>query len=99
MVLRLRYVKDKTGEMNVLKAERASLPNFLQYAKRMEGVISKRDDKAFGFLKAGPVKCFVPPAIVAKYKLSDGGRVKGLMVYDYNKKKESWNWVCVYVQK
>lgn len=99
MVLRLRYVKDKMGEMNVLKAERTSLPNFLQYAKCMEGVISKRDDKEFAFLKAGPVKCFVPPAIVAKYKLSDGGRVKGLMVCDYNKKKESWNWVCVYVQK
>lgn len=75
------------------------LPSDLDYAKCVEGKIEKRDDKEFAFLKSGSVKCFVSSNIVRKYDLKNGDKVKSLIVYDYNKKKEAWNWVCVNIKK
>ena len=71
----------------------------VNYAKYVEGTIDKRGDKEFAFLKAGNVRCFVAPAVVKKFNLKNGDNVKSLIVYDYDKKKESWNWVCVNVKK
>lgn len=97
--LRLHYITDSEGRMKVLSSMSVHLPSDLDYAKCVEGKIEKRDDKEFAFLKSGSVKCFVSPNIVRKYDLKNGDKVKSLIVYDYNKKKEAWNWVCVNIKK
>ena len=97
--LRLHYITDSEGRMKVLSSMSVHLPSDLDYAKCVEGKIEKRDDKEFAFLKSGSVKCFVSPNIVKKYDLKNGDKVKSLIVYDYNKKKEAWNWVCVNIKK
>ena len=97
--LRLHYITDSEGRMKVLSSMSVHLPSDLDYAKCVEGKIEKRDDKEFAFLKSGSVKCFVSSNIVRKYDLKNGDKVKSLIVYDYNKKKEAWNWVCVNIKK
>ena len=98
-ILKLHYITDKEGHMKVLTAGKVQLPDDLNYAKYVEGIIDKRDDKEFAFLKVGSVRCFVPPAVVRKFNINNGDNAKGLIVYDYDKKKNSWNWVCAYVKK
>lgn len=55
--------------------------------------------KKFAFLKSGSVSCFVSPNIVKKYNLKNGDNIKSLIIYDYDKKKNAWNWVCVNAKK
>jgi tetratricopeptide (TPR) repeat protein len=98
-ILKLHYITDKDGKMRVLSSTKVQLPSNLNYTKNVEGTIDKRDDKEFAFLKAGSVRCFVAPAIVIKYNLKNGDNIRSLIVYDYDKKKESWNWVCVNIKK
>ena len=97
--LKIHYIADNEGRMKVLSSTSVHLPSDLDYAKHVEGKIEKRDDKEFAFLKSGSVDCFVSPNIVRKYDLKDGDKVKSLIVYDYDKKKEAWNWVCVNIKK
>lgn len=85
--------------MKVLSSTAVYLPSDLDYVKCVEGNIDKRDDKDFAFLKSGSINCFVSPNIVKKYDLKNGDKIKSLIVYDYNKKKDVWNWVCVNVKK
>ena len=98
-ILKLHYITDKDGKIRVLSSTKVQLPNECNYAKNVEGTIDKRDDKEFAFLKAGSVRCFVAPTIVKKYNLKNGDKIRSLIVYDYDKKKESWNWVCVNIKK
>ena len=98
-VLKLHYIVDKEGKIKVFSASKISLPNDLNYAKFVEGTIEKRDDKDFAFLKAGIINCFVSPAIVKKNNLNNKDNIKCLIAYDFNKKKELWNWVCLNVKK
>lgn len=97
--LKLHYITDSEGRMKVISSTMVQLPSNLDYAKYVEGSIDKRDDKEFVFLKSGSIRCFVSPNIVKKYGLKNGDNVKSLIVYDYDKKKESWNWVCVNIKK
>ena len=83
----------------MFSASKISLPNDLNYAKFVEGTIEKRDDKDFAFLKTGIINCFVSPAIVKKNNLNNKDNIKCLIAYDFNKKKELWNWVCLNVKK
>lgn len=39
------------------------------------------------------------PAIVQKYNIRNGESIKTLVVNDYDKKKETWNWVCLTVKR
>lgn len=98
-ILKLQYIINKTDQIKVLRSSRAQLPNFLNYAKYIQGTIDKRKDKDFAILKSGPIRCFVSPTLVKKYNLDNGDNVRSLIVYDYDKKKRLWNWVCVNVKK
>jgi len=98
-ILKLHYITDNEGRIKVLSANKVQLPNGLDYAKYIEGTIDKRDDKDFAFLKSGPIRCFVSPTLVNNNKLNKGDNVKSLIAYDYNKKKESWNWVWINIRK
>lgn len=98
-VIKINYIQDSAGQMKVLNTTKTGLPNYLTYAKVVEGTIDKREDKDFAFLKSGSTRCFVSPKTVKKYGVTNNENVKSLIVYDYDKKKESWNWVCISIKK
>ncbi len=98
-VLRINYIKDAAGQFKVLHAIKIALPDGLTYIKEAEGTVNKKEDSAYAFLKSSGVFCFISPDIVRKYSLSDKEHVKALVVYDYNKKKESWSWSCTTIKK
>ena len=98
-ILKLHYITEKEGKIKILSSTTVQLPSDLDYAKYIEGKIDKRNDKEFAFLISGSIGCFIPPSIVRKYNLNNGDYVRSLIVYDYDKKKKSWNWVCVNIKK
>lgn len=96
---KMHYIRDNEGRMKIISSTKFQLPPNLNYAKYVEGKINKRDDKEFAFLKSDSVSCFVSPNIVKKHNLKNGDNIKSLIVYDYDKKKNAWNWVCVNAKK
>lgn len=94
-VLKINYIVNGDGRPKILNAGKAPFPSDLSYAKVVEGTIKKRDEWNFAFLHAGNKKCFVPPSVVNKYGVGDGQAVKALIVYDYDKSKSAWNWICL----
>lgn len=97
--LKLHYIKDKEGKIRVLTAGKSQLSRDNDYAKYVDGTIDKREEKEFAFLKTDSCRYFVSPAVVKKNNLKNGDHVRSLIVCDYDKKKNSWNWVCVNVKK
>lgn len=98
-VLNLHLVKEKDGEVIITRLEKSTLPKSLNYAKYVNGIINKKEDKEYASLTANSVVCFVPPDIVKKSGITNGNMVRSLIVYKYNKKKALWNWCCVKVKK
>lgn len=98
-ILKLHYVTDSEGRIKVLNSTTALLPSDIDYAKYVEGTVDKREDKDFAFLRSGTINSFISPSLVRKYNIKNGDNVKSLIVYDINKKKETWNWVCVDLKK
>jgi len=94
-VLKINYILDGDGRIKILNAGRTAFPTDLPYAKVVEGTIKKREGWNYAFMHSGNDKCFVPPTVVAKYNLDDGQEVQCLIVYDYDKNKQTWNWVCL----
>lgn len=97
-ILKIQYIMNKMGQIKVLRTSRTQLPKFLNYAKFIQGTIDKREDKDFAILKSGSIRYFVPPTLVKNGNLDNGDNVKSLIVYDYDKKRMCWNWVCVNVK-
>lgn len=98
-ILKINYTVESDGRTKLINAVKGNFPNDLQYAKVVEGVVSKREDKPFAFLKTDTQDYFILPSTVQKYKVTDGESLKALVVYDYNNKKDSWNWVCISINK
>lgn len=98
-VLKLHYITESEGRTRVLSSTLVQLSTNLNYARHVNGRVEKRSDKDFAFLKSDSVRCFIAPNIVQKYDLKNGDNARSLIVYDYNKKKESWNWVCLKIMK
>lgn len=99
-ILKLHYVMEKDSRCKVLVATKVNrLPDNLGYAKFVEGTIEKRNDRDFAFLKAGSFRCFVSTVLVREHNLTNGSVVKSMVVYDFDKNRKAWNWVCVTVKK
>lgn len=99
VVLKINYIRDANGKEKILNAGQAKFPTDLNYAKVVEGNVDKRPANPFAFLRSNDADCFIAPQTVKKYGLQGGETVKSLVVYDYNKGKEKWNWVCVSIKK
>lgn len=97
--LKLNYTINSDGKLRILSAGKCKFPIDLNYAKVVEGSIKKRNEWAFAFLHYGDEKAFVLPNVVNKYNVSDGEKVKCLIVYDFDKKKNSWGWVVISINK
>ena len=98
VTLKLNYSINSDGKPRILSAGKCEFPTDFNYAKVVEGTIKKRSEWAFAFLHYGDEKAFVSPNVVNKYNVSDGEKVKCLIVYDFDKKKKSWSWVVVSIK-
>jgi hypothetical protein len=97
--LKIFYVFDSNGKPRILSSIRCKLPDDLNYAKHVEGTVRKRNDSNHAHIRYGNENAFLSSNLVSKYKVTDGETVKCRITYDYDKKRESWNWVCVKIRK
>lgn len=98
MVLKLKYTPDGDS-LNIIRAERAQGPFNLPYVKIVNGTVDKREGNPFAFLRTGKDDIFLSPAIVSKYNLTGNETVTVAAVYDFNKKKNEWNWACISIKQ
>ena len=99
VVLKLNYITEANGRMRVLQASKTQFPSDLNYAKVVQGTIKKREEWPYAFMHYGDQKAFVSPQVVNKYRITDGENLKCQIVYDYDKKKERWNWVVISINR
>ena len=93
--LKLNFVIESNGKLRILNAVKCKFPSDLNYAKVVEGAIKRKSDWPYAFLLYGNEKAFVAPSVANKYNVKDGQAVKCLIVYDFDKKKNSWNWIVI----
>lgn len=98
-ILKINYIQDPDGKVRIMSSANCQIPSDLNYGKLVEGIIKKRDDWNFAFLHYGNEKAFVSPNIVSKFQISNGENVSSLIVYDFDKKKDSWNWVSITINR
>ena len=79
----------------MLFARKTNLPTNLNYIKMVEGIVDKRVEKPFAFLNTNKKHIFISPVLVNQHQIQGGEKLKSLIVYDYNRKKETWGWTCV----
>lgn len=98
-ILKIKYIIDSNNRPKIFNIEKTSLTNELPYLKEVKGIIEKRENNNFAFLKTENLKYYVSPNVVQIAKLNNGDKIHGLVVIEYDKKKENWNWVCVKAKK
>lgn len=98
MVLKLKYTLDGDS-LNIIRVEQAQGSFNLPYVKIVKGTVDKRAGNPFAFLRAGKDDIFLSPAIVNKYNLTGNETVTAAAVYDFNKKKNEWNWACITIKQ
>lgn len=98
-ILKINYILEPDGRYRLLSSTLASFSNNIEQAKAVEGIVRKRYDKEFAFLKTDERDYFIAPNVVNRYKLSDNEPVCSVVVYDYNRKKETWDWTCVTIDR
>lgn len=97
-ILKIKYTSDG-DDIKVISATKADNNTELDYVKKVNGNIDKRDTNPFAFLRSSSLNCFVSPNLVQKKQLSNGDTVEAIIVYDFNKKKNEWNWSCLSINK
>lgn len=98
-VLKINYITEADGNLRILSAGQTRFSTDLDYAKVVEGTVRKCSDKDFAFLKTNDGDFYISPNLVRKHDLHDNEGIKSLIVLDYNRKKESWEWTCVSINK
>lgn len=98
-VLKINYITESDGNLRVLSARQTRFSDDLDYAKIVEGTVQKLSGKDFAFLKCKGGNYFIAPNIVKKYNLQNNETIKDLVVLDYNKKKESWDWTSISINR
>ena len=97
--LKLNYTINSEGKLKILSARKCRFSKDLKYAKVVEGTIIKKNEWNFAFLHYGNEKAFVSPNVVKNNNVTDGEIIKCLIVYDFDKKKNAWNWVVININK
>lgn len=98
IVLKVKYTPE--GEnLNIISVEQAQGPFKLPFVKIVTGTVDKKSNNPFAFLKTGAEDIFLSPSIVSKYNLMGKEVVTIAAVYDFNKKKNEWNWSCISIKK
>ena len=98
MFLNIKYVSERDN-IRVVMATPYSGSMDVPYLKEIYGMIDKKQENPFAFIKGATDKYFVTPNIVSKYNLHGGESVNAIVAYDFNKKKSEWNWICISINK
>ena len=98
-VLKIKYIKGPDEGIQILYSKKIRFTEGLDYAKEVEGTVSKRADKDFALLITKEMNIFIPSSVVGRYKVKNGETVTGLIVYNYDRKKGIWNWICININK
>ena len=101
MLLELQWMPDANGSITIVNTK-VTTPSALQgvtYIRKIEGTIFKRDNMPFAFVKKDKFQCYIKPELVREKQLTDKDKVSALVVLDYNKKKDSWDWNCLNLKK
>lgn len=98
VVLKISYITEADGKVRILNTEPAPFQKGLDYAQVVEGTIIKRDHHEFAFLESTEKQSFISPQLVQKFRLQDKEHIKALIVYSYNKKKDTWSWTCLSIR-
>ena len=99
VVLKLSMVINSEGKKRILRADKCNLPTDLDYAKRVEGTIKRKKEWAFAFFNYDGGKAFISPNVASKFNVADDETVQALLVYDFDKKNNSWGWKVVSINR
>lgn len=98
MLLSIRFVEENDGVKIIDAQPYTGLP-YVPFLKKVSGTVYKRVENQFAFINTGSEKYFITPNIVSKYNLTGGESINAVVVYDFNKKKNEWNWTCISINK
>jgi hypothetical protein len=98
MLLSIRFVEENDGVKIIDAQPYTGLP-YVPFMKKVSGTVDKRVENQFAFINTGSEKYFITPNIVSKYNLTGGESINAVVVYDFNKKKNEWNWTCISINK
>lgn len=91
-VLKIFWEPISKERINIVRAEIADfVPSDCTYIKTIDGNTVRPANKPFAFIE----DCFIPPKMVREYNITGGEIASFMAVYDYNKKKKKWTWICV----
>jgi len=80
------------GAYQLLTATKVNNEEFKkQFYKEVEGEVRIKQGNTFGFIG----DAFIHPSIVAKQKLSDGMKIKGIALKSYNPEKKQLSWKLI----
>ena len=101
IVMKIWYSENEEGRIRIIRTDIVdSITDEMQlYCKKMSGIVRKNIGKAYAFLHTNVSNVFVSPEVVKKYNVHDNELLDILAVYDYNKKKDEWNWTCLSIYK
>jgi hypothetical protein len=98
MILSIRFIEENDG-IKIIDAQSYTEQIDVPFMKKVSGTVDKRAENQFAFIKTGVEKYFITPNTVSKYNLTGGESINAVVVYDFNKKKNEWNWTCVSIYK
>lgn len=100
-LLKLYWIGNNENKISIVCTEpvKSTSIDCLSYIKKISGIIEKRADKNFAFLKGRKNCYYISPSLVEKYNLKLGDKTTAIAVYDYNKKKDEWTWSCLSIKK
>lgn len=98
MTINIKFITEGQN-IKVINAEPYIGAVSVPYLKEVNGIVDKRQENPFAFIKTGPDKYFISPSVVSRYNLKGGESVNAAIAFDFNKKKEEWNWTCVSINK
>ena len=100
-LLKLKWMSGSNGSIDVVGVESvmASALKDLPYLRMMDGKVERHGNNPFAFVREHDISCYIHPDDVRKHSLQNGDCVSALAVWDYNKKRNLWNWTCVSLKK
>lgn len=101
LLVNLKWISGSDSRLDVVGAEVIKLSDLKDcpYIRFIEGGIERRSGNPFAFVRANGLSCYIRPEEVRRHNLNDGDCISALIVLDYNKKKDVWDWSCVTLKR
>lgn len=69
------------------------------YLKKVDGVVSTNRSNTAYFVNSDNDSFYIPADLFSQTNVKNGENVKAVVLYSYNKKKDTWGWICIKVFK